>query len=93
MYSNTCNPHIDRQPEYTLEEMYYIATRIDDEFRDNPLIIKASECNSYEELQEFCRNYSDEIEKEKNKTITFKIYKGSKLGSGYDTEYVDVRKW
>lgn len=34
-----------------------------------------------------------EIEKEKNKTITFKIYKGSKLGSGYDTEYVDIRVW
>ena len=34
-----------------------------------------------------------EIEKEKKNTITFKIYKGSALGSGYDGEYVDIRYW
>ena len=65
------SPVVNEIPDNTLEEMYYIATRIDDEFKDNPVLIEASKCSSYEDLQEFCKSHSKEINEECRKNFDF----------------------
>lgn len=65
------SPVVNEIPDNTLEEMYYIATRIDDEFKNNPVLIEASKCNSYEDLQEFCKSHSKEINEECRKNFDF----------------------